>query len=425
MDDGPIKPTVLNPSVDRRESLANALPVAVVEYDEFGKVATWNDAATALFGWTRQEVLGTNVVLLDTTNELGHSSMFDQVRATRTAVQWDASVATKDGQIVDVALHASPLADNSSDGVHIVCSAIDRRPQQRATEELRRSEERFRSMVHHVRDVVFEIAVNGEITFISDAIHRTLGVPAASFVGLNIFEVMKGMRNELRQAAVAAALGGCTEFRHTFALPNFDRWMEVYASVRFDEHGNGLGTSGVLYDVTERYHREAELTRRADTDPLTGVLNREAFGARLDDMLDAHPHRLVSVCFVDLDHFKAINDRWGHELGDQVLTMVARALEAGCREGDLVGRLGGDEFLVASGPLAEVADAHDLARRLLSKIGDPVTIDSHEFHLSASVGVAVGTLAGGARSRTLIRDADHEMYKVKHARSTPRQSVNF
>jgi diguanylate cyclase (GGDEF)-like protein/PAS domain S-box-containing protein len=284
-------------------------------------------------------------------------------------------------------------------------------------DELGRSEDRFRLMVNHVRDVVFELAVGGEILFVSDAFERTFGMPASPFIGLNIFDVMKNFNSSLRDVAKASAQSGAQEFRYTFPMPHVGRWMEVDTALRYNDDGECLGLFGVMYDVTDRHYRELELTKRAETDPLTGVLNREAFGARLDAMLQAHPDRLVSVCFFDLDHFKAINDSWGHEFGDQVLTLVASALLAGCRDGDLVGRLGGDEFLVASGPLAETDDAHDLAKRLLARLNAPVNIHGLDLILEASVGVATGSLNGGARSRTLIHDADHEMYKVKRGRS--------
>jgi diguanylate cyclase (GGDEF)-like protein/PAS domain S-box-containing protein len=399
----------------RRSQLADVLPIAVVEYDGLGKVTAWNSAASKLFGWTCDEAMGTCVPTLPASQQ-NMTDVFAQVTATRETVEWDASVLTKTGESVDVTIYVAPLVDDHTGQCHTLCSVIDRRPYQQAIDELRASEHRFRSMVDHARDIVFEITLDGEITFVSDAFQRTFGVPATDFLGLNVFAVMKDACFDLGEAAKTSALRGDDEFRYTFHIPEFDRWMEVGAVRSYDVQGTCLRVSGVMCDVTDRHRREVELTLRAERDSLTGVLNREAFGARLDDMMAAHPDRLISVCFFDLDHFKALNDSWGHEFGDQVLTLVARALEAGSREGDLIGRLGGDEFLVASGPLAEAADGHDVAQRLLARLAAPITINAMDLTLEASVGVAVGSRDGGARSRTLIRDADHEMYKVKHGR---------
>jgi diguanylate cyclase (GGDEF)-like protein len=179
----------------------------------------------------------------------------------------------------------------------------------------------------------------------------------------------------------------------------------------------------VVYDITDRKRRQLQLEQRASTDPLTGVANREELTRSLDALLANDPTRSVGVCFLDLDGFKAVNDSFGHAVGDNVLTLAARALEAGCRDGDIVGRFGGDEFVVVFGGVVDRADALDLARRLQQLLLRPIDVEGTSIVVGASFGVATGSQALGATSIDLIRQADHAMYEMKRDRTPGGQSL--
>lgn len=154
----------------------------------------------------------------------------------------------------------------------------------------------------------------------------------------------------------------------------------------------------------EAREREAELRTLADTDPLTGLLNRRGFVARVEGALAAD--RPVGLILMDLDYFKAINDRFGHETGDRVLSAVAGALHAHAGEGT-VGRLGGEEFgiAVAGLPVPGLARLADRLRRAVAA----VEFDEGPSLVSASFGVA----AGGASFEALYRSADQALYRAK------------
>lgn len=161
----------------------------------------------------------------------------------------------------------------------------------------------------------------------------------------------------------------------------------------------------------------ASLTRCSQRDALTDTATRAVMADRLAHAISLarrHSQRMA-LLFVDLDHFKAINDELGHLAGDSVLQLVARRLESGVRDSDTVSRHGGDEFLVLLGELSSASDAAEIAAKMLATVAEPVFIAGRVLMISASVGIAVYP-EDGDDAETLIGKADEAMYRVKKSR---------
>lgn len=171
---------------------------------------------------------------------------------------------------------------------------------------------------------------------------------------------------------------------------------------------------GVFSDITYFKEHEEELSQVANYDALTGIPNRRLLADRLGQAI-AHALRvgkLLAVCYLDLDGFKEVNDRYGHKTGDELLVDITRRLQDELRAGDTLARLGGDEFVMLFNDLAQVSECTQVLERLMLTIASPVLLGEHLVGVSASVGVAFYP-EHGEDGDTLLRCADQAMYIAK------------
>jgi diguanylate cyclase (GGDEF)-like protein/PAS domain S-box-containing protein len=188
-------------------------------------------------------------------------------------------------------------------------------------------------------------------------------------------------------------------------------WLRDEGVVVVDERGKPLHLQGYLLDITREREAEQQLRQLALYDPLTGLANRAFFHERLRHSIKLRhdDERATGLLYIDLDDFKAINDRWGHDLGDDVLREIGRRIEASVRPSDTAARLGGDEFAVVLMEPVTPEEAVAVAERLLAEIGRPMESGSGPLHTSASIGIAFGS-----DDETLLKEADIAMYRAKN-----------
>ncbi|QGP80066.1 putative bifunctional diguanylate cyclase/phosphodiesterase [Sphingobium sp. CAP-1] len=192
------------------------------------------------------------------------------------------------------------------------------------------------------------------------------------------------------------------------------RWWELSASPRYDENGAFQGFRGVGSDVTAQRESADKIAQLARFDPLTGLPNRSHLREALDQALDGARGRTPGCAFlmVDLDRFKAINDTLGHQIGDKLLSQVARRLLQVCVQGDFCGRIGGDEFAVVMPHVVDSAAVPRLASAIIGALSAPYQVDQHVLHVGASVGSALSP-GDGREAEALTRSADLALYRAK------------
>lgn len=175
------------------------------------------------------------------------------------------------------------------------------------------------------------------------------------------------------------------------------------------------GWVDIQEDITERREAERKITWLAHHDPLTETANRVFFGKELENAL-AHlePGSGFALHWIDLDHFKQVNDTLGHPSGDALLKSVARCLTRTVREDDLVARLGGDEFAVIQPGVSDRSQAEELTRRLLAAVCKPHDVLGEEVCVGASIGVVIAP-QNGADAEELMRNVDLALYRAKAA----------
>ncbi len=179
--------------------------------------------------------------------------------------------------------------------------------------------------------------------------------------------------------------------------------------------GLSLQTVAYLYRSAVEHHTSRhDLAQLAKYDALTGLANRLLLRERFQAAIDAatRQRRLLAVHFLDLDGFKAVNDRYGHPAGDALLEQVAHRLEAIVRSGDTIARLGGDEFVILQGGLVHDDEAEMLARRIIRQLSAPYTIDDQPMSISVSVGIVTAPVQG-IELEHLLACADTALYRAK------------
>ena len=283
-------------------------------------------------------------------------------------------------------------------------------------QRLRDSETQLRLLTDHSTDIVMNLNPDGTIRYASPSIAQLGGYRPDEVVGRNALSLVDREDRPAVQAAHLAALANpqateIVEYRARTA-DGTTRWFETHTRGVVDDDGLVTGVVSAVRDVSHRKAIEAELGRVAATDPLTGLANRRAFDAELARRLaDAGAQGAGHVAIFDLDHFKRVNDVHGHAAGDEVLRAFARIARANVRDGDMVARLGGEEFgVVLAGSGREQARmVCDRIRAALAanalRIGDVAIV------VTASAGAAA--LTAGTTPEEALDAADAALYRAK------------
>jgi diguanylate cyclase (GGDEF)-like protein/PAS domain S-box-containing protein len=453
----------LRQATQKLQALVNASPLAIIVADAAGRIERWNPAAERTFGWSEPEVLNRTVPWYPAGKAEEGGLYRDAILRGEPFSNVEAVRLRKDGTPLTVSLSGAPIVDDGGTavGVMVIVADITARkrfetrqalqnaitgllaePRTTVPETLTRVIQVFCERVgwacgsRRVMDP--DIAAmrcaeawgNGDpavMEFVAET--RKLLTPSnSSHAGVTrrvwdsgkplwITDILADGTLKRGEAARKAGL------RTALAFPIMIG-DQFYGVMEFFAPGTWLPDEGLIDFAGQlgiqigqfiaRRQAESDLRFVATHDTLTALPNRTMFGERLSQALAQarRYNRRVAVLFVDLDGFKEVNDTNGHDVGDALLKEIAARLRACLREGDVIGRMGGDEFVVL---IEEYPDAERLAligQKIIDTVARPVMVRGQECRVTASVGISAYP-QDGKDSQTLLRNADNAMYRAK------------
>ncbi len=331
-------------------------------------------------------------------------------------------ITHKDGSIRWVWERGSEIeyGDNSIKVIHGFIHDITNLHKQQ--EKLAEAEKRYRNIFEYATEGIFQTSKEGYYLEVNPALARIYGYDTPT-------ELINDLRNIKQQLYVDPKRRD--EFvqlmRERGSITNFESqiyrrdgsiiWISENARTVYSPDGKLLYYEGTVEDITERKSYETQISHQATHDNLTDLPNRLLLTDRLQQVIQhaIREHYQIAVLFIDLDHFKNINDTMGHAAGDKLIQIIAERLRGCMRDGDTVARIGGDEFVLILPKLQTSSDQISHAvQRILDAIRKPCRIADRDFQISCSIGVSIFP-DDGKDVESLLKNADMAMYKSKNA----------
>lgn len=318
-----------------------------------------------------------------------------------------------------------PLKELTSRNLYLEKLVLKRTIQlQKLNENLMVQESHYRLLTENASDVVWRVDKDFSFTYISPADERLRGYSAEEVLGHSVLEIfdeegietlkkMVQKRQELEQLGISGPM--VFEAKHRCKDGRW-LWAEVSSSPERDENGEITGYHGISREITERKQAQELIQQLAFYDTLTKLPNRRLLDDRLEQALSkskrfGHP---MAVLYLDLDNFKQINDSFGHDVGDELLKVVADRLLACVRGLDTVCRQGGDEFFIVLSEITQAHDAQLVAEKIIRSVNETICIKGNKMNITTSIGIALYQANSPDSAVTLVKKADIAMYEAKH-----------
>lgn len=453
----------LRATTHKLQALVESSPLAILVLDREGRIQKWNREAERMFGWREAELIGQPVPYLPAELADEERGFRNAILAGRMPALTETARLRRDGTRITVDYSSAALFDSAGEVTGYVAMIGDATERKRAEQQqslqtsvtvlLAESQTVEEALPQVIRTLCETLGwVYGARWIVDRASSSLISMEhwCVEDPAVQAFATMSSRRRDVpgqyagllrrtwstgatvwladvekeatlarRDAALAAGL------RSALALPIVVD-DEFYGVLEFfgreprplDAHVMALAqnVSSQIGQFIARRQAENDLKFVASHDALTGLLNRTMFMQRVQQAIaQAQRHeRTLAVLFVDLDGFKSVNDTLGHDAGDALLVELAQRLRSSLREGDTVGRMGGDEFVVLIEEYAEDAQLVEVAKKLLETVAQPFHLREQSRQVTASIGIAMFG-ADGRDAQALLRHADLAMYRAKQS----------
>jgi diguanylate cyclase (GGDEF)-like protein/PAS domain S-box-containing protein len=389
---------------------------ASIVKDERSFILEIDDALTQILGWSAEEMEGHRSIefIHPDDHALAIDNWMEMLASPGPGRRIRLRHRRRDDSWVWFEVTNHNLLDDP-DRHCVTSEMVDISDEMSAHEELRAREELLDRLAEAIPLGLFQVTTAREIAYTNDRLHEILGTGRAETVEDQLASVLDSDRPALEHALdEVLGEGGAADIEVQLRLPaNGDlRLCAISLRPLSSEDGTVSGAIACVSDITDSARMREELKRRATYDELTGCYNRATIMQVLEADIAEERSSERAVMFIDLDRFKEINDRCGHAAGDQLLGVLAERLRGAVREKDLVGRIGGDEFLVVCPDVGGPDSAMKLAERIAATLRDEARLTTGTVRSHVSIGVAWSGCKDVDAS-TLVAQADGAMYASK------------
>jgi len=389
---------------------------AIISKTFDGIVTSWNIGAQNMLGYDAAEMIGQPILrLIPPERQSEERMILDKLRQGEKIDHFESVRVHKGGRRIDVSISCSPIRDQHGKiiGASIIARDITARKAAEAQHQL------TANMFSSANDGILITDALGLIVDVNAAFSRISGYSREEVIGQSPTIFRSSQRGPKIFDALQHALNETGHYHGEAWSRRKDG--EAYAglltvNVVRDKNGKVQNYVAVFADVTALRAKQEQLEHVAHFDSLTNLPNRILLADRLQHAiaLSQRHQQPLAVLYLDLDHFKEINEKYGHELGDKLLISLSNRMKDALRDVDTLARIGGDEFVAVVLDVRGPESCCQLAERILKACTDPISIDGQLLHVTASIGVTIYP-QDEADAEQLIRHADRAMFEAKQA----------
>ncbi|MFA7400197.1 MAG: PAS domain S-box protein, partial [Sideroxydans sp.] len=394
--------------------IINSLTEAVYILNERGEFIDVNHGAEMMYGYSREELIGTTPAFVGAPGKNDLSAVMDAVQKASSGItqQIEFWGKRKDGSIFPKSV--SLVRGDYFGQAVVIAVSRDITIQKETEAHLREAA----AVMQNTHEGVMITDASANLIAVNEAFTTITGYTVEEVIGMNPRFLSSGRQNKTFYETMWTELEKNGYWQGE--MWNRRKSGEIYPqlltiSTIYNEQRQPTRHIGLFVDITQLKQNQAQLEFMAHHDPLTKLPNRALAESRLEQEIEqAHRHhRQLSVLFIDLDRFKQVNDSFGHLVGDELLCAVAKRLLERLREGDTLGRLGGDEFILIASPLQDKQDAAIIARDLINALSEPFMLSNGvEVFIGGSIGISLFP-DNGISVADLTKNADAAMYLAK------------
>ncbi|MEY4417380.1 MAG: hypothetical protein RIQ53_4673 [Pseudomonadota bacterium] len=386
----------------------------VVQTDVRGAITWLNPAAREALGLRPEDPLGglSFQTLATATTQRLFAEQVGPVLRQRGV--WVGETTMNIGEREGVPFSHMAMAHRDADGRLQRFSAVmrDITADVQSRQQVQRHTDVLAAITEAIPATVVIVDAQGRYRFVNGAFERHVGKPASEIIGRTAIEVLGAAEVARRKPWMLKAFAGeAVDFVLDYPGADGTRWLAL-SCIPMKLDGQVDGFVGISQDITAQRLEQQRLAELAERDPLTGLYNRTGLQQRMAAREATGEDGRLALLYIDLDHFKPVNDRHGHAAGDALLCEFANRLQRAVRSSDLVVRLGGDEFAVLLVGCHDPAVVRRIADTVLAAAEAPCLFEGRELRISASVGMALSRPEGESLAM-LMQRADALLYAAK------------